>query len=79
MKQSELIDKQKARKTRLMLAVVGLMMICAGGPVLLGGKLDYSNHWGAAVFAPFIVLIGLLALVGAFLLPKKWTCEQPVR
>jgi len=71
MKQSELIDKQKARKRRLMLVVVGLMTLCTGSIALLGGTLHYSNYWGAAVFAPFVVLIGLLALVGAFLLRKK--------
>ena len=71
MKQSELIDKQNARKRRLALVVVGLMTICTGSIALLGGKLHYSNDWGAAVFAPFAVFVGLLALVGAFLLRKK--------
>ena len=71
MKQSEQIDKQKARKRRLMLVVMGLMTLCTGSIALLGGELHYSNYWGAAVFAPFVVLIGLLALAGAFLLGKK--------
>ena len=71
MKQSELIDKQKARKKRLALVVVGLMATCTGSIALLGGQLHYSNYWGAVVFAPFAVFVGLLALVGAFLLRKK--------
>jgi uncharacterized membrane protein HdeD (DUF308 family) len=70
MKQSEPIDKQKARKGRLALVVVGLMAICTGS-IALFGKLHYSNYWGAAVFAPFAVFVGLLALTGAFLLRKK--------
>ena len=71
MKQSEPIDKQKARKGRLALVVVGLMAICTGS-IALFGKLHYSNYsGGAAVFAPFAVFVGLLALTGAFLLRKK--------
>ena len=54
-----------------MLVVTGLMTLCTGSIALLAGKLHYSNYWGAAVFAPFTVFGGLLALVGAFLLRKK--------
>ena len=58
MKHSELIDKQNARKRRSALVVVGLMAICTGSIALLGGKLHYSNDWGAAAFAPFAVSPG---------------------
>jgi hypothetical protein len=71
MKQSEPIDKQKARKGKISVS---------------GRRIDgdlYRQHrtvrqaslfklfGGAAVFAPFAVFVGLLALTGAFLLRKK--------
>ena len=70
MKEGELTEK-RARKRRFALVVIGLMAICSGGLSLLGGKLHYSNYWGAPVFAPFVVLVGFLSLVGAFFLSKR--------
>jgi len=34
----------------------------SGAGTLLRGQLHYPNYWGGAVFAPFALLIGALAI-----------------
>ena len=50
-------------RARIFLAVVGLLLLSDGLRNLLKGNLEYPNHYGAAVFAPFAVLIGLLMII----------------
>jgi hypothetical protein len=45
---------------------LGLVFMATGMLTLLQGKLHYSNYWGAPVFAPFAILIGILLVVFAF-------------
>ena len=44
---------------------IGATIFSLGLATLLKGKLQYSNYWGGAVFAPYALLIGpLVVLVG---------------
>jgi hypothetical protein len=38
---------------------------------LLQGKLQYSNYWGGAVFAPFAVRIGVLGILAGIVTWRK--------
>ncbi len=51
---------------RLFFGIFGLMFIGMGLFALLLGRTHYQNYWGGAVFAPFAIFVGLLALVGVF-------------
>lgn len=48
---------------RLALILTGVMISMFGVLSLIGGKLQYTNYWGAFVFAPFAILIGGLAII----------------
>jgi hypothetical protein len=52
-------------------AFLGLMLIATGMLSLLTGKLHYRNYWGAPVFAPFAIFVGLLTMIVAFVVRKK--------
>jgi multisubunit Na+/H+ antiporter MnhB subunit len=51
---------------------VGLVLIATGTLALLTGETHYPNFWGAPVFAPFAIVIGLLLLVTVFTQWRKW-------
>jgi hypothetical protein len=51
---------------RYFFAFLGLMLVGMGTLNLSAGRLHYRNYWGAPVFAPFAILIGVLVLIGAF-------------
>ena len=44
---------------------VGLWIFILGFVTLLLGQLHYKNYWGDAVFAPFALLIGVIAVAFA--------------
>jgi hypothetical protein len=48
---------------------LGLLCIATGALSLLAGRTHYRNVWGAPVFAPFAIFVGLLCLLGAL---KTW-------
>lgn len=50
---------------RLMLILVGVLFLSTGAGSLLRGRSHYPNYWGAPVFAPFTILLGLLSFVAA--------------
>lgn len=50
-------------KQRAALAFAGLLVLCTAAGTLSAHRLHYANWWGGAVFAPFAVVIGLLALI----------------
>lgn len=54
-------------RMRIFFGVVGLLLLSDGLRNLLKGNLEYPNHYGAAVFAPFAVVIGLLMIIVAIL------------
>ena len=56
---------------RLAFAFCGLMLVGTGSLSLLSGKLHYRNYWHAPVFAPFAILVGMIAIVAAFALRNK--------
>jgi Ni,Fe-hydrogenase I cytochrome b subunit len=56
---------------RLAFAFIGLMLIGSGSLTLLSGKLHYRNYWHAPVFAPFAILVGMIAIAVAFALRNK--------
>ncbi|HTS12714.1 MAG TPA: hypothetical protein VMH00_11400 [Candidatus Limnocylindrales bacterium] len=47
---------------RVGLASIGVAIIASGAAALLQGMLHYENYWHAAVFAPFAIVIGALAV-----------------
>jgi hypothetical protein len=52
--------------------LVGLVLIATGALALLTGETHYANFWGAPVFAPFAIVIGLLLLIAVFAQRRKW-------
>jgi hypothetical protein len=54
------------------LGFVGLLFIATGTFALLKGETHYANYWGAPVFAPFAIVIGLLSLIAVFTQWRKW-------
>jgi len=51
---------------RFGLAVVGLMIVGFGVLTLMSGFPHFTNWWGAPVFAPFALVVGVLFFVAAF-------------
>ena len=47
------------------LIVIGLLIFGAGLATLLSGHLHYRNWWGAPVFGPYALIIGVLIFVFA--------------
>ena len=62
----ELIKKQ-----RFALALLGFMVLCFAGGALSRGSLHYSNWWGVPVFAPFAIVVAILAFVAALLWRRR--------
>ena len=58
-------------KPRYAFMVIALLSITLGVRTLLRGHLHFQNGWGEAVFAPFCIFVGLLALIGVFMPRKK--------
>ena len=50
------------RFERFGVVFVGVMIFGEGVLALLRGASNYANWWGGPIFAPFAILIGLLAL-----------------
>jgi hypothetical protein len=48
---------------RRFFAIFGVLAIIGGLFTLASGRLHYQNYRGDNVFAPFVVLIGVLALI----------------
>ena len=53
------------RKQRIALALIGFAILCFGVGALSRGHLHYRNWWGAAVFAPFAIVVSILAFAAA--------------
>ena len=58
------IDNFRTRD-RIAFGFVGLLIACDGLITLLAGRMHYPNHWGAPVFAPFALVIGVIAIAVA--------------
>jgi len=43
--------------------VIALILIVFGVSSLIQGTLNYPNYWGAPVFGPIAILIGILLLI----------------
>lgn len=54
---------------RFALLFTSLSLILAGLAALDSGRLHYQNYWGASVFAPFAIALGVAVLV---ILVVKW-------
>jgi hypothetical protein len=50
---------------------VGLWIFILGFGTLLLGYLHYRNYWGGAVFAPFALLIGVIAVAFAVRIGRR--------
>jgi fatty acid desaturase len=59
------------RKQRIGFAFLGVLILCFGVGNLAAGRLHYSNWWGGAVFAPFAVVIGTMAIMIALVVRRK--------
>ena len=53
-----------------MLFGFGLLFTIVGAATLYRGGLGWSNYWGGFVFAPFAIVIGVLAIIAAFKKPS---------
>jgi hypothetical protein len=59
------------RKGALLMGLVGFWIFILGFVTLLLGRLHYINYWGGAVFAPFALLIGVIAIVFAIPIRRR--------
>ena len=59
------------REDWLTLFFIGLFIFAYDLLHLLTGKVIYQNFWHNPVFAPFGLLIGVLAMVGALILRNR--------
>lgn len=56
---------------RIAFASVGFALTLIGIVNIVAGKLYYRDYRNAVVFSPFLIVIGLIALVGALSRPIK--------
>jgi len=71
----------RVKKKRIILAIsprhraafagIGLLVVSFGTATLASGHLHYFNYWGAAVFAPLSILVGLMLFAVGLLARKK--------
>jgi nucleoside permease NupC len=64
-------SQQVWRKGALLMGFVGLLIFILGFVTLLLGQLHYKNYWGGAVFAPFALLIGVIAVAFAIRVRRR--------
>lgn len=62
--------KYRNRFFRCFLALIGFTALATGLAFLIGHRLYSGNHVGQPVFAPFMVLVGVLAVFLAILNPE---------
>jgi len=55
---------------RSLFMLVGIMFIGLGITVLRHGAVTYRNWWGGLVFAPFVIVFGVIFVVGAIFKPS---------
>ena len=58
-------------KASIAFAFLGLLIICDGLLTLLARVLHYPNPWGEPVFAPFALVIGVIAIAAAIVIRKS--------
>lgn len=58
---------------RLGVVLLGLLMLATGVLVVMSGKTHFQNYWGAPVFAPFAIVIGLLIILAMII---SWVRDQ---
>ena len=52
-------------KGRSLVGFAGVLIVVCSVATIWVGKLHYRNYWGGAIFAPFGIIIGLLAVTVA--------------
>jgi uncharacterized membrane protein len=52
--------------------IVGVLLMLPGIAALLAGNLFYTDYRNLLVFAPFMLLVGLVMIVFALRVGKKW-------
>jgi hypothetical protein len=65
------LDKSRFDKSGFAGIAVSILVLGFGIGTLLKGRLQYSNGWGGAVFAPFAVLIGVLGILAGIVTWRK--------
>jgi hypothetical protein len=76
---------RKALRSRRLPAAFGIFLIAYGAVHLMRGELSYENYWGGLVFAPAVILIGIVVVyIGLFRhdrLGRAWRDKKgrPVR
>jgi hypothetical protein len=50
---------------RFTFALIGLLLAAEGALRLFASRLHYHNYWGAPVFTPFAILVGILIVIFA--------------
>ena len=69
-----LADKITVRREHFgsaLLTILAVVLAIAGAVHMYRGSLGWTNYWGALVYAPFAVVIGLLMIVVAFKKPSR--------
>ena len=69
------LDRDAARSLRskasIAYALFGLLITADGLLTLLSKLLHYPNPWGDPVFAPFALVIGVIAIVAAVVIRRR--------
>ncbi len=55
---------------RALFALLGFVFLSLGLAALKTPLLSYRNWWGGLIFAPFVILFGLVIILGALFKPK---------
>ena len=63
--------QEQWRKGALLLGFAGFWIVILGATTLLLGRLHYPNYWGGAVFAPFALIVGILAIAFAIRIRRR--------
>ncbi len=53
------------------MGVLGFWIFILGLTTLLLGRLHYANYWGAPVFAPFALVVGILGITYAIRVARR--------
>jgi lipid-A-disaccharide synthase-like uncharacterized protein len=62
---------QRVWREGSLMGFVGLWIFILGFVTLLLGQMHYKNYWGGAVFAPFALLIGVIAVAFAIRVRRR--------
>ncbi len=56
---------------RVVLGLVGFMVLGSGIEAVMAGRLHAGNHWGAGIFAPYAVVVGVVVILVAIFVRRR--------